>query len=67
MIELNGEPTSVAPGTTLRELLLLLGRNPDGRGVAVARNGEVVPRSAWEATAVGEGDRVEVLTAVQGG
>ena len=37
------------------------------RGVAVAVNGEVVPRSTWEATPLAEGDSVEVLTAAQGG
>nr|WP_221376839.1 sulfur carrier protein ThiS [Actinoplanes polyasparticus] len=37
------------------------------RGVAVAVNGEVVPRSTWEAMALAEGDSVEVLTAAQGG
>jgi sulfur carrier protein len=37
------------------------------RGVAVAVNGEVVPRSAWETTGLHPGDRVEVLTAAQGG
>jgi sulfur carrier protein len=36
-------------------------------GVAVAVNGEVVSRSAWESTSLAEGDLVEVLTAVQGG
>ncbi|OJF10598.1 sulfur carrier protein ThiS [Couchioplanes caeruleus] len=37
------------------------------RGVAVAVNGEVVPRSAWPGARLSEGDRVEVLTAAQGG
>jgi len=37
------------------------------RGVAVAVNGEVVPRSRWAAVALRDGDRVEVLTAAQGG
>ncbi|GAA0515328.1 thiamine biosynthesis protein ThiS [Paractinoplanes deccanensis] len=37
------------------------------RGVAVAVNGEVVPRSAWAAVPLAEGDAVEVLTAAQGG
>jgi sulfur carrier protein len=37
------------------------------RGVAVAVNGEVVPRSTWAATPLAEGDAVEVLTAAQGG
>ncbi|WP_127499766.1 sulfur carrier protein ThiS [Actinoplanes solisilvae] len=37
------------------------------RGVAVAVNGEVVPRSTWAATPLTDGDAVEVLTAAQGG
>ncbi|GAA3335315.1 sulfur carrier protein ThiS [Amorphoplanes nipponensis] len=37
------------------------------RGVAVAVNGEVVPRSSWPAARLCDGDRVEVLTAAQGG
>jgi sulfur carrier protein len=37
------------------------------RGVAVAVNGEVVPRSSWPASRLRDGDRVEVLTAAQGG
>jgi sulfur carrier protein len=37
------------------------------RGVAVAVNGEVVPRSTWETSRLADGDAVEVLTATQGG
>jgi sulfur carrier protein len=37
------------------------------RGLAVAVNGEVVPRTGWPATVLREGDRVEVLSAAQGG
>ena len=37
------------------------------RGVAVAVNGEVVPRSTWSVTRLADGDLVEVLTAAQGG
>ncbi|WP_238007819.1 sulfur carrier protein ThiS [Dactylosporangium sp. AC04546] len=40
---------------------------PDPRGVAVALNGDVVPRSRWADTHPSDGDHVEVLTAVQGG
>jgi sulfur carrier protein len=43
----------------------LAGRDP--RGVAVAVNGTVVPRTGWAATVLRTGDVVEVLTAVQGG
>ncbi|GIE96087.1 sulfur carrier protein ThiS [Paractinoplanes rishiriensis] len=37
------------------------------RGVAVAVNGTVVPRSTWATVPLTDGDRVEVLTAAQGG
>jgi sulfur carrier protein len=40
---------------------------PDPRGVAVALNGGVVPRSKWADTHPADGDQIEVLTAVQGG
>jgi sulfur carrier protein len=61
----NGEPDEVAEGTTVADLVA---RHRDSsRGVAVARNEEVVPRSRWDATVVAEGDRLEILTAAQGG
>jgi sulfur carrier protein len=39
----------------------------DPRGIAVALNGDVVPRARWAQTHPVDGDHVEVLTAVQGG
>jgi sulfur carrier protein len=65
MIVVNGDPSAVAAGTTVTELLRVL-EAPD-RGVAVAVDGEVVPRGAWAATALREDARVEVVVAVQGG
>jgi sulfur carrier protein len=65
MILVNGEPSAVAPGTTVAALLALL-EAPD-RGVAVAIGGEVVPRSRWASTAIGDDAKVEVVMAVQGG
>jgi sulfur carrier protein len=65
VIVVNGEPSDLAAGLSVRELLDALGA-PD-RGVAVAVDAEVVPRGEWEAFAVPDGARVEVLTAVQGG
>jgi sulfur carrier protein len=65
-ITLNGEERSFAEALTVSGLLVELG--VDGRrGVAVALESEVVPRSAWERTFVEDGARVEVLVAVQGG
>jgi sulfur carrier protein len=67
MIELtlNGEPRRLADDATVGAVVddLGLGR----RGVAVAINEEVVPRSRWDATALAPADRVEILNAVQGG
>ncbi len=61
----NGDPREVAPGTTLAALVAGLTAAPTG--VAVAVNDAVVPRAAWPVTRLAAGDRVEVLTAVQGG
>lgn len=64
-VSVNGEPREVAAGTTLDAVVAALTTAPSG--VAAALNETVVPRGQWPATPVGEGDRVEVLTAVQGG
>jgi sulfur carrier protein len=65
----NGEATQLAPATTVEDVLTgLLGPVAERRrGVAVAVNAEVVPRSAWAETELCEGDSVEVLTVAQGG
>jgi len=39
----------------------------DARGIAVALNGAVVPRTAWRATKLSPGDAVEIVRAQQGG
>jgi sulfur carrier protein len=63
----NGEAAEVEPGQTVAGLLAGLGHPPGGPGIAVALNGEVVPRSAWATTGLGDQDRLEVLGASQGG
>jgi sulfur carrier protein len=65
-IELNGRPADVAGDATVADAVAAAGA--DGRrGVAVAVDGEVVPRSEWERTSLREHQHVEVLHAVQGG
>ena len=54
-------------GETVAAALARLGLDLDARGVAVAVDGEVVPRAAWETFALEEDARVEVLSAMQGG
>ncbi len=61
----NGEPQVIADGMTVQLLAASVLDRP--RGVAVAVNGEVIPRSAWPTTALHDDDRVEVVTARQGG
>ncbi|MFI1418078.1 sulfur carrier protein ThiS [Streptomyces sp. NPDC020731] len=64
-ISVNGEHRRFAPGTALDLVVKSLTKAPSG--VAAALNETVVPRAQWPATPLSEGDRVEVLTAVQGG
>ena len=66
-VTLNGEPHVLRDGATVDDAVAASGAQPDGRGVAVAVDGEVVPRGAWASTNLNEGQRVEVLQAVQGG
>jgi sulfur carrier protein len=65
-IELNGEAVELVAGASVAHAVDALGAN-SARGVAAAVDGEVVPRSEWAATALSEGQQVEVLHAVQGG
>ncbi|HKF79732.1 MAG TPA: sulfur carrier protein ThiS [Thermoleophilaceae bacterium] len=64
---LNGKRWELPRGATVKTAVLEAGVEPEGRGVAVAVDGEVVPRGAWSETALREGQQVEVLHAVQGG
>jgi thiazole synthase len=66
-VELNGEPVSLHDGATVRAAIEASGAASPERGVAVAVDGEVVPRSEWDATRLEEGQSVEVLAAIQGG
>jgi sulfur carrier protein len=65
IVTLNGESREVQDGATIAALVDLLGGGR--RGVAVALSGEVVPRGRWDDIRVTDGDRVEVVAAIQGG
>lgn len=58
-----GKPQTLEAGATVASLV---GDEPR-RGVAVARNGEVVPRDHWDTTALQDGDDVEIVRPIQGG
>lgn len=64
-VTVNGTPRSVAEGTTVTDIVAAT--TPASGGVAVALNDQVLRRAEWARTAVSDGDRIEILTAVQGG
>ena len=64
-ITVNGKSRQAADQLKLDELVREI--SDRSTGIAVALNGEVVPRSSWPAARLRDGDRVEVLTAAQGG
>ena len=64
-ITLNGRPHDVPDGATLDDLVARLAL-PD-RGIALALDQDVVPRSAWPRTVLRDDAQVEVVTAMQGG
>jgi sulfur carrier protein len=66
-LQVNGEPTEVRAGTTIADLVKALTAEIDPRGVAVAVDRCVIPRSEWSTTPARAGSLVEVVTAVAGG
>jgi sulfur carrier protein len=64
-LTVNGRGLDAEPELSVQALVESL--TQAGRGVAVAVNGTVVPRSTWAAVPLADGDAVEVLTAAQGG
>jgi thiazole synthase len=66
-IELNGELHELPDGARLADAVRESGADGAARGVAVALDGEVVPRGEWGQTVLREGQAVEVLAAIQGG
>ncbi len=65
-IRVNGSLEPLA-AETVAALLRARGVDPQGRGVAVALNGAVVPRGAWATTQLNAGDAIEIVQAKQGG
>jgi sulfur carrier protein len=64
-VHVNGAAREIPAGSALADLVALVTSAPSG--IAVAVNGEVVPRGSWPDTRLADGDRVEVVTAMQGG
>jgi sulfur carrier protein len=64
-IVVNGQPRRLPAGSTVAALLAQM--DTAGKRVAVERNGDIVPKSRHAATALSDGDRLEIVIAVGGG
>jgi len=64
-VVVNGQPRTIAHGTTVAALIGELGLGE--RRVAVERNREVIPRAQHPTTVLADGDRLELVTFVGGG
>ena len=64
-LTVNGETRSFEGAPTVAALVATLGL--DARKVAVERNLEIVPKSAYAATALADGDRIEIVHFIGGG
>jgi sulfur carrier protein len=66
-LNVNGEPVQVAVGSTIADLVAGLTEEDNPKGVAVAVDRCVVPRSEWSTTPARAGSLVEVVSAAAGG
>ncbi len=66
-IEVNGEMVDLPDSTSVAHAVASAGVDSGRRGLAVAVDGDVVPRSSWDRVRLREGQRVEVVEAIQGG
>lgn len=66
IIRVNDQPREVAAGLALADLVRDLGL-AERKGVAIAINDEVAPRSTWPVRKLAEADSVLVIQATQGG
>jgi sulfur carrier protein len=64
---LNGSEAELDDGATVQTAVESLDLPAADRGVAVAVDAEVVPRTQWNSHKLDEGARVEILRAIQGG
>ena len=63
----NGTEVELQEGASAHDAAVAAGVEPERRGVAVALEGEVVPRGRLAQTILEQGQRIEVVTAIGGG
>ncbi len=67
IVELNGREVDLAEDATVADAARAAGIDPERRGIAIALDGEVVPRGELPTTRLEAGQRVEVVEAIGGG
>lgn len=67
ILTVNGSEHVLAEACAIADLVESIFGDRRACGVAVAVNDAVVQRSAWEEQSLADGDRVDIVTAVQGG
>lgn len=66
LISVNNQPVPFTPGTSLSSLLLEL-QFAEKKGIAIAVNQQIVPKSTWSTYTLQENDKVTIIQATQGG
>ena len=66
-IKINGEVLELYDKMNLSEFVTLRLNGKEPRGIAVALNDMIIPKSKWNDTILNENDSVEIVHAVQGG
>jgi sulfur carrier protein len=66
-LSVNGEPTALPDGSSIADVVARITNEAEPKGIAVAVDREVIPRSEWRRTPVRHGTSIEVVTAAAGG
>ncbi len=66
-IKINGKNTELAESLKVSDFIAIHLNGKEPRGIAVAVNDNIIPKSNWGDTSLAENDSIEIVHAVQGG
>ena len=67
VVSVNGDPMTVPVGSMISDVVARLLEGAEPKGIAVAVDLDVIPRSEWRTTPVRPGAPIEIVTAAAGG
>jgi sulfur carrier protein len=67
VLTVNGDPLNVPDGASIADVVAILIEGAEPKGIAVAVDRCVIPRSEWATTRVRAGEPIEIVTAAAGG